>query len=691
MINQQLINPRSIVVVGGSNNTMKPGGSSLWNLLNGTFDGHVFIVNAKEDIVQGIKCYHDVSEIPNADLAIISIPAQFCLDVIDVLAYKKGVKAFIIYSAGFGEGTPEGGELEQQILKKINDAGACMLGPNCSGMFNVHHQSLFTQPIPVIDPKGVDMVSSSGGTASFIIESSIHIGLRFNSVWAVGNATQIGVEDIVQYLDESFDPETSSKIKLLYVETIRDPDKLLTHTSSLIRKGCRIAAIKSGTTASGKRAAASHTGAIASSDLAVEALFRKAGIIRCYSREELATVGAVLSLKPLKGKNLAIISHAGGPAVILTDALSKAGINVPEMPKEIAEELKKELLAGSSTSNPIDLLGTGTGKHLGLAIDYCIRYFKEIDGIAVIYGNPGVTKVIEAYNVLDEKIKTSPIPIYPILPSVVMAVEETTDFVSKGHVNFSDEVVLATALSKVVSTAPPLSSQTPIPEIDIPAIRQIIHNHEDGWLPPQQVRKLLEMTGITMVHQFVSTSKEEIVAEAERIGFPVVLKVVGPIHKSDVGGVRININSPEYLAREVERMMQIPDATAVMIQPMLTGKELFIGAKHEHTFGHVLLCGLGGIFVDILKDVASGLAPLNFAEAYSMVRSLKSYKIIQGARGQKGINEDKFVEIIVRLSILLRYASEIKELDINPLLATEKDIVAVDSRMLIQKDKAPEN
>jgi acyl-CoA synthetase (NDP forming) len=252
-------------------------------------------------------------------------------------------------------------------------------------------------------------------------------------------------------------------------------------------------------------------------------------------------------------------------------------------------------------------------------------------------------------------------------------------------------VVLATALSKVVSTAPPLSSQAPIPEIDIPAIRQIIHNNEDGWLPPQQVRKLLEMAGITMVHQFVSTSKEEIVAEAERIGFPVVLKVVGPIHKSDVGGVRININSPEYLAREVERMMQIPGATAVMIQPMLTGKELFIGAKHEPTFGHVLLCGLGGIFVDILKDVASGLAPLNFAEAYSMVRSLKSYKIIQGARGQKGINEDKFVEIIVRLSILLRYASEIKELDINPLLATEKDIVAVDSRMLIEKDKHLEN
>ena len=687
MINQQLINPRSIVVVGGSNNTLKPGGSSLWNLIHGSFSGYLYIVNAKEDIVQGIQCYHDVSEIPNCDLAIISIPASSSLAVIDVLL-TKGVKAFIVYSAGFGEATPEGAELEQLMLKKINDANACLLGPNCSGMFNVYHQSLFTQPIPRIDPKGADMVSSSGGTASFIVESSIHIGLRFNSVWALGNATQIGVEDVMQYMDETFDPQTSSRIKLLYIETIRDPDRLLRHTSSLIEKGCRIAAIKSGTTESGSRAAASHTGAIASSDLAVEALFRKAGIIRCYSREELATVGAVLSLRPLKGKNLAIISQAGGPAVILTDALSRTGINVPVMPPAIAESLRILLLPGSSVNNPIDLLGTGTGEHLGLAIDYCIEQFKDIDGIAVIYGNPGVTKVMEAYDVLDKKIQTSPIPIYPILPSVVMAVEATNNFVNKGHVNFSDEVVLATALSRVVSTTPPLSSQIPIPEIDIPAIRQIIHNNEDGWLPPQEVRKLLEMTGIPTVRQFVSIQKEEILAEVDKIGYPIVLKVVGPLHKSDVGGVSTNINAPEFLAREFDRMMQIPDAKAVMIQPMLKGKELFIGAQHDEVFGHVLLCGLGGIFVDILKDVASGLAPLNYAEAYSMVRSLKSYKIIQGARGQNGINEDKFVDLIVRLSVLLRYASEIKELDINPLLATETDITAVDARMRIRKIKS---
>lgn len=687
MINQQLVNPRSIVLVGGSNNTMKPGGSSLWNLRNGSFSGNLYVVNQKEDVVQGIKCYHHVSEIPPADLAILSIPAHSCLEAVDILANQKGVKAFIIYSAGFGEETKEGAILEKKILKIISRVGGSLLGPNCSGMFNIHHQSIFTRPIPLIDPMGVDVVSSSGGTATFIIESSMHIGLRFSSVWSVGNAAQNGVEEIVQYMDESFDPETSSRIKLLYIETIHDPDRFLKHTSSLIGKGCRIVALKSGASESGIRAAASHTGAIASSDLAVDALFRKAGIIRCYSREELANVCAVLSQKPLNGKNLAIISQAGGPAVILTDALSKANLNVPAFPKEITDGLKEKLLAGSSVGNPIDILGTGTGAHLGIAIDYCIEHFKDLNGIAVIYGNPGVTKVVEAYDILDKKIKSSPIPIYPILPSVVMAAEEMTDFVNKGHVNFTDEVILASAISKVVSTNPPIIAKREIPEIDIPAIRQIIHNNQDGWLPPQQVRKLLETAGIPMVRQFVSTSPEEVVREAGVMGYPVVLKVVGPLHKSDVGGVRININSPEYLSREVERMMKIPEATGVLLQPMLTGRELFVGAKYEHNFGHVLLCGLGGIFVDILKDIASGLAPLNYEEAHSMVRSLRAYKIIQGTRGQKGVDEDKFVEIIVRLSILLRYATEIKELDINPLLATEENVTAVDARIYIEKNR----
>lgn len=685
MINKELISPKSIVVVGASNNIQKPGGSALHNIIEGTFDGKLYAVNAKEDLVQGIKSYRSVDLIPNTDLAIISVPASVCIEVIDVLANKKGVKAFIVYSAGFSEETAEGAALEKGIVEIVNKAGATLIGPNCSGFFNTNHQSIFTRPIPKLDPLGVDIISSSGGTITYIIESAMRLGLRFNSAWSIGNSAQVCIEDILEYMDNEFDVKKDPKIKLLYLEKISDPDRLLKHSASLINKGCKIAAIKSGTTASGSRAASSHTGAIASSDSAVEALFRKAGIIRCFSREELANVGAVLSLKELKGKNLAIISQAGGPAVILADALSKGNINVPEIDKEKAAELKQLLLPGAAVSNPIDIIGTGTGEHMGIAIDFCEKKFDEIDGIAVIYGNPGVSNVKEAYDILDQKIKSCKIPIYPILPSVIAAMDEMDDFVKKGHVNFTDEYALANALSKVTSSTAPSVGKIEDIGVDISRIRSIIDNAPNGYVGSEVVKQLFDAAGIPHVEELVTNSKEEAVRFASRIGYPIVAKCVGPIHKSDVGGVVLNIQSDEHLTFEFERLMKIPDAHSVMIQPMLSGQELFIGAKYEPKFGHIILCGLGGIFVEILQDVASGLAPLSFHEARSMVRSLRAYKIIKGARGQKGINEDLYVEIIVRLSVLLRFATEIKEMDINPLLANEKTVVAVDARIRIEK------
>lgn len=685
MINETLFNPKSIVVVGASNNKLKPGGSALQNIIKGTFKGELYAVNAKADIVQGIKSYRSVNDIPQTDLAIISIPVEACLETVDILAHEKGVKAFIIFSAGFGEETPEGGEIEKEITKIITGVGAVLIGPNCTGFMNANHQSIFTRPVPDIDTKGIDLISSSGGTATYIIESSMQIGLRFNSVWSIGNAAQIGIEDILEYMDKHFDAKSSPRIKLLYIENIKEPDRFLQYAASLTNKGCRIAAIKSGATKSGSRAASSHTGAIASSDLAVEALFRKAGIIRCFSREELANVGAVLSSKELKGRNLAIISHAGGPAVILTDALSKGNINVPEMDKELAKELKKQLLPGTAVSNPIDILGTGTGEHLGIAIDFCEKYFEEIDGIAVIYGNPGVSKVYEAYEILDKKIKSCRLPIYSILPSVITAVKETDNFVKQGHVNFTDEYALANALSKVVSWTPPSVGKIEDIGVDIPRIRAILDKTPNGYMDSHIIKQLFEATGIPQVKELVTGNKEEALAFAKDTGYPVVAKCVGPIHKSDVGGVILNIQSKEHLGFEFDRLMQIPETHGVMIQPMLSGHELFIGAKYEPKFGHIVLCGLGGIFVEVLQDVASGLAPLSFHEASSMIHSLKAYKIIKGTRGQKGVNEKLFAEIIVRLSVMLRFAAEIKEMDINPLLANNNEIIAVDARIRIER------
>jgi len=691
MINRELLAPQSIVVIGGSNNVHKPGGAIVRNILQGGFTGTLRIVNPKEDEVQGIKVFHDVRELPPTELAVLVIPAKLCPDTVRVLAGEKDTKAFIIISAGFGEETKAGAELEQQILDTCRQHGAALIGPNCIGLLNRNHHSVFTKPIPKLNQQGVDFVSGSGATAVFILESAVIKGLQFNSVWSIGNGKQIGIEDVLQYMDEHFNPDTDSRVKLLYIENIADPDKLLFHASSLIRKGCRIAAIKAGSSESGSRAASSHTGAIASSDAAVEALFRKAGIVRCHSREELTTTGCIFMVMnsstptapaPLR---FAIVTHAGGPGVMLTDALSKGGLEVPKLEGPAADELKEKLLPGSSVGNPIDILATGTAPYLETAIDYCEQRFDNIDAIAVIYGTPGLNTLYDAYEVLHKKIQECRKPIFPILPSLHTAGPEVAEFLQKGHVNFSDEVTLATALSQIMKTPPPAPMEVQLYGIDIPRLNSIIRGiKSNGYVKPETVRQLLECAGIPMVPEAVSADKAELTAFAERVGYPVVAKVVGPVHKSDVGGVTLNIRTAEHLSLEFDRMMKIEGATAVMVQKMLKGTELFIGAKYEERFGHVVLCGLGGIFVEVLKDVQSGLAPLSYGEAFSMIHSLRGYKIIKGTRGQKGLNEQKYAEIIVRLSTLLRFATEIKEIDINPLLADANDVVAVDARILVE-------
>ena len=687
MINKQLLQPESIVVIGGSNNKHKPGGAVVSNLLDGGYVGALHIVNPKEDEVQGIKAFHDVKELPSTDLAILVVAAKFCPDYVDYLASEKNVRAFIIISAGFSEETHEGALLEQRILDTCEKYGCALIGPNCIGLLTHFHHSVFTKPIPHLNPKGVDFISGSGATAVFILESAVTKGLPFNSVWSVGNGKQIGIETVLEYMDEHFDPERDSLIKLLYIENISDPDKLLYHATSLIRKGCRIAAIKAGSSENGSRAASSHTGAIASSDSAVEALFRKAGIVRCFGREELTTVGCIFTLPRFTGKNFAIVTHAGGPGVMLTDALSKGGMQVPPLTGPVAEELKSKLLPGSSVANPIDILATGTAEHLGIAIDCCER-MDDIDAIMVIFGTPGLVKIFEVYDVLHQKIQECKKPIFPILPSVSTAGPEVQEFLKRGHVNFSDEVTLATALTQIMKTPKPARSEVELYGTDIPRLHKLISSiNESGYISPVLVREILSCAGIPLVPELVSTSKEELADFAERVGYPVVAKVVGPVHKTDVGGVTLNIRSKEVLAAEFDRMMQIQGATAVMVQKMIKGTELFIGAKYEERFGHVVLCGLGGIFVEVLRDVSSGLAPLSYEEAYSMIHSLRAYKILKGTRGKKGINERKYAEIIVRLSTLLRFATEIKEIDINPLLADDNDVIAVDARILVKKEE----
>ncbi len=698
MINAKLLNPRSIAVIGGSDDVTKAGGKVLKNLLGGGFPGDIYVVNPKAQVVQGLPAYADVSLLPRTDLAVIAVAARFCPAIVRTLAMEKGTGGYIILSAGFGEENEAGAALEKEIVDIINSTGGTLIGPNCIGFLNNSYQGVFTEPIPRLSKNGIDFISGSGATAVFILETAITGGLPFSSVWSVGNSAQTGVEDVLEHLDLTFDPLTSSKIKLLYIENISDPQRFLRHSSSLIRKGCRIAAIKAGSSEAGSRAASSHTGALASPDTAVDALLRKAGVVRCYSRTDLATVAALFTYKPLRGKRIAVVTHAGGPAVMLTDALSEGGMEIPRLSGPAADRLLAKLFAGSSVANPIDFLATGTAEQLGHIIDACENDFDGVDAIAVIFGSPGLFPVDDVYNLLHEKIRSCKKPVYPVMPSVINVKREIADFISKGNAIFTDEVLFGRALSIVNSTPAPAVPDnmeavpsSPIgisimsPQADIRAIREVIDGAGEGYLPPEKVGILLKAVGIETVPESVVASSEAALRVVRELGFPVVMKVVGPVHKSDIGGVALNIGTEERVMEEYSRMMALPEVTGILIQKMLSGRELFCGATREGRFGHLVMAGLGGIFIEVFKDVSSALVPVSDQEARSMIRSLKSYKIIRGVRGTAGVNEEAFVKVITSLSGLLAAAPEIAEMDINPLLGTPEKVVAVDARVRVQE------
>ena len=686
MIAKELLNPKSIVVCGASSDIHKPGGKALKNLLESPFRGPIYAVNPKETMVQGVNCYASVNELPQVDCAILCIAAKFCAQTVDVLAKEKGCKGFIIISAGFSEESHEGAEIEKHIVDTINSVGGSLIGPNCTGFLNVNYAGCFDTPIPTLDPHGVDFITGSGATAVFIKEYGISNGLKFNSVWAVGNSAQLGIEDVLEHLDETFDPVKSSRVIMLYMEKIGDPQRLLKHSRNLINKGCHIAAIKSGGSAAGSRAASSHTGALATNDAVVDALFRKAGIVRCHNRQELTTVCGVFMHPEIKGKRCAVITHAGGPAVMLTDVLSDGGLEVPPLKDHPASPaLLAKLFGGSSVGNPIDFLATGTAEQLGYIIDTVENEYTDIDFSVVIFGSPGLFSNKEVYDLLDAKMKTCKKPIFPVLPSIINVKDEINDFIAKGRINFPEECVLGNAICKVYNTPKPQPENVEMPKIDTARIRKCIDSCENGYIGPDKIYELLDAAGIAQKQIRVVDKKQHALDFANQVGYPLVMKVVGPVHKSDVGGVTLNVRDIETVSKEFDRLMAIKDTYAVEMYPMLDGTEVYIGAIRDAKFGHQVFFGLGGIFIEVLKDVQSSLVPISADEAKEALSKLRGYKILQGVRGQQPVNIDVYAEQIARVAALVMAAPEIAEMDLNPLLGNPKNVVAVDARIRIEK------
>ena len=690
MIAKELLNPRSIVICGASSDIHKPGGKALKNLLESNFSGPVYAVNPKETEVQGIKCYAKVEDLPQVDCAILCIAAKFCAQTVDVLTQQKGTKGFIIVSAGFSEENAEGAAIEKHIVDSINAVGGSLIGPNCTGFLNTNYSGCFDTPIPKLDPKGVDFITGSGATAVFIKEYGMTNGLKFNSVWAVGNSAQLGIEDVLEHLDETFDPEKSSHVIMLYMEKVGDPQRLLKHSRSLINKGCHIAAIKSGGSAAGSRAASSHTGALATNDAAVDALFRKAGIVRCQNRQELTTVCGVFMYPEIKGNRCAVITHAGGPAVMLTDVLSNNGIEVPSLKEHPASPaLLEKLFGGSSVGNPIDFLATGTAEQLGYIIDTVENEYTDIDFSVVIFGSPGLFSNREVYALLNEKMKTCKKPIFPVLPSIINVKDEIQEFIDMGNINFPEECVLGNAICKVYNTPKPQPENVEQPAIDVARIRKTVDRCKSGYMEIADYNELLDAAGISRKKSVEVSKVEDAIAFAKEVGcskdVPLVMKVVGPLHKSDVGGVTLGVKDLATVEKEFNRLIVIPETYAVEMYPMLDGTDVYIGAIKDPKFGHQIFFGLGGIFIEVLKDVQSALAPISAAEAKEALTKLRGYKILQGVRGQEAVNIDLYADQIARVSVLVQAAPEIAEMDLNPLLGNPRYVTAVDARIRLEK------
>ncbi len=683
MIHQKLINPANIVVVGGSDNPDSPGGKILENLQNHSYKGEIYVVNPKKKRIKNLPVYNNVSELPgNVDLAIIAIAAKYVEETVKILTEQKNTKAFIIISAGFSDTGDKGRQLEKRIVAQIEKHGGSLLGPNNIGLINRYYAGVFTTPVPDLSPDGVDMISGSGATAVFIMEAAMTIGLRFNSVWSVGNSAQIGVEEVLAYLDEQHRPD-SPKIKLLYIESIRNPKKLLKHARSLRDKGCYIVAIKAGSSSAGSRAASSHTGALANPDSAVNALFEKAGIIRVNGRLEMIYTAAVLYYGLPGGKNMAIVTHAGGPAVMLTDVLEKNGLKVPQLQGEVLQALKERLYPGSSIMNPIDFLATGTASQLDDILTTLTTEVDNIDGIAVIFGSPGLFRVYEVYDVLAKHIRNAKIPVYPILPSVVNVADEIAYFQKKDLPAFTDEVLFGQVLTNVYN-----QTDFPLPELKsqpVPASQYFSLKNYHGYLPVDMVYDLLKTYDFPVVEQQIFTELSPALDYA-RQHFPVVMKVVGLLHKSDAGGVRLNIDNEADFKTNFNELMKIPGTKAVMIQEQKQGTELFIGVKKEAHFGHLILFGAGGIYIEALKDFKTVLAPVDKNFVLSKIKTLQMYPILKGIRGRQGIDIDALADLIVKVSDLIRHYPRIVEMDLNPVLAEKKELCIVDTRIIIVND-----
>ncbi len=701
----KIMKPKSIAVIGASTKEHTIGSDIMKRLQEYNFNGKIYPVNPKGGIIEGLQAYTSVLEVPGeVDLAIIVVNAKFVLSTIDQ-CHEKGIKGLCIITAGFKETGAEGAELEKQLLEKVRAYGMRCVGPNCLGVVNTHPDirmdGCFAESLP--ERGNIGFVSQSGALGGGILNILKDLNLGFAQFISIGNQADVNAETALEYWENDSDVEQI----LLYMESIQNPANFR-KLASRISKKKPILALKAGRSAAGASAASSHTGSLAGADKAANALLQQSGVIREYSLKDLFATAKVFANCPIpKGDRVAIITNSGGPGIMATDAVCEHGMQMAKLTDATKEKLRSFLPAAASVKNPVDMIASAPIEHYKQTLETVIAD-ENVDMIITIYLPFLGLKDIDVAKALME-IKAEH-PEKPVI-GVFMTKSEFFAKLSDMDVNipffmYAEEA--ADGLNRLNQQRlwmERAEGNIPTFDVDYKKAQEIIAksvNEGRDQLTTRESIDVLDAYGIRVCKSGFAKTEDEAVTIADSIGYPVVMKMTSKTtsHKTDVGGVRVNIQSAEQLRSEYQDLIAklkekglFEGLEGVIIQEMVKGnREMVCGIATDPQYGPMMMFGLGGVFIEVMKDVTFRIAPLTDIDAKEMIKSVKAYKLLEGARGTKPAQMEQIEETLLRLSQLVNDFKFIDELDINPLLISEKtgEGIAVDGRIKVRMAEAQE-
>jgi acetyl coenzyme A synthetase (ADP forming)-like protein len=676
--------PRSLAVVGASRRRGSIGGELFRNVLTADFQGVAYPINREGEAVGGVRGYRSLEELPETvDLVVICLPAQHVFAAAEE-ALAGGIKALCVISSGFAEVGAEGAEREERLLGLVRAHGGRLVGPNCLGIAippRGLNATFGPRPLP---PGPIAFSSQSGALGLALLEKAAERRLGFSAFVSVGNKADVSSNDLLEWWED----DDATELVLLYLESFGNPGKF----SRLARRIARrkpILALKSGTSSAGAKAASSHTAALASSDSAVEALFRQAGVLRAGTLEELVDAASLLSSQPLpQGRRVGVLTNAGGLGILCADACEAADLELPDLSEETRKALAELMPADASLANPVDMLGSATAESYAAAIPPLLAD-KRLDALIVLFVPPvvaGADEVAEAIRRTVAEAGTDK----PVLAVVISAGGTPSSLLEPGSAvatyAYPESAARALGLAVVRSEwlRRPAGAAPVLDGIDPQAGRRIVEEtlgSGGGWLAPDRMRALLESYGVPLVPERVAESAEEAIAAARELGFPVVVKTAAAgAHKTERGGVVLDLRDEEQVAAAVNRI-----GAPVLVQAHVSGgAELLAGAVQDPVFGPLVAFGPGGVLAELIGDASFRLAPLDDVDAHELVHEGKAGRLAAGFRGAPAADTAALVDLVLRLSALAEDLPEVAELDLNPVIAQPQGCVAVDARVRVQ-------